>query len=134
MGFQANYTYVNSKFDRPDPRATYGFPGTSKHNINSILYYEKYGFGARLAYNYRSDYFNAFGDGNGYRTAYPSFTKGSSQIDASLSYEIGRHFEVTLCGENLTRSGRYDYNLYPSFLRAEWTRPRVYSLGVRANF
>ena len=133
LGFQANYTYVYSKFDKPDPRATYGFPGTSKNNINAIVYYEKYGFGARLAYNHRSDYFNAFGDGNGYRTAYPAFTQGSDEVDASVNYQVNPHLEIAFSGENLTQKGRYDYNLYPSFFRAAWTRPRIYSLGFRAT-
>lgn len=133
FGVQLNYTYVYSKFDRPDPRATYGFPGSSKHNVNSIFYFERHGFGARVAYSYRSDYFNAFGDGNGYRTAFPSFSKAQEQVDASLSYVISRHFEVSLSGQNLTRQGRYDYSIDPGFMRASWTRPAVYSLGVRAS-
>lgn len=133
FGIQANYTYVMSKFTKNDPRITFGFPGSSKHNVNLIAYYEKYGFSARVAYTYRSAYFNAFGDGGGYRTAFAGFTRGEKQVDASVSYALTPKIDVSVSGSNLTRTTRSDYNISPDFFRASYTRPRVISVGIRAS-
>ena len=133
FGIQANYTYVDSKFDKTIDALSFGFPGASKHNFNAVGYYEKFGFAARVAYVYRSDYFVNLG-GGGDRSAEPQFTKGSDQLNASLSYKITPNFELSVAGVNLTRSNRRDFVVNPGFFRSFIQRSRQFSFGVRAAF
>ena len=133
FGIQANYTYVDSSFDKTTEALSFGFPGASKHNFNAVGYYEKSGFAARVAYVYRSDYFVNLG-GGGDRSSEPQFTKGSDQLNASISYKITPNIEVSFAGVNLTRSNRRDFVVNPGFFRSFIERSRLISFGVRAAF
>ena len=133
LGIQANYTYVDSKFDETDDALSFGFPGASKHNFNAVAYYEKYGFSARFAYVYRSDYFVNLG-GGGDRSDAPQFTKGSDQLNVSLSYKLTPHVEVSIDGVNLTGTNRRDFVVNRAFFRSFIERSKLISVGIRAAF
>lgn len=125
FGVQANYTYVVSRtFVSGQPTQ---FPGSSKNNINTTLYYEKFGFSARLAASYRSRYLVAFADGN-------TIARAETRVDASLSQKFTPHFEVILTGANLTHSYRSLYDQTAGFVTSYYSQPTTYSLGVRATF
>jgi len=50
FGLRANYSFTEGSFDDATlSDETVGFPGTSKHNVNGIMYYEKYGLSVRFA-------------------------------------------------------------------------------------
>jgi iron complex outermembrane recepter protein len=131
LGIQANYTYVDSSVSLATGALIHGFPGASKTSVNSVLYYEKYGIGARLAYAYRSDYLASLTDS---RTGQPTFTEGYGQLNASLSYKIVPHVEITLSGVNLTNADRRDYisdrGMFKSFVQ----RSKILSAGIRGTF
>jgi iron complex outermembrane receptor protein len=58
-GFGTNLTYSQSISEIPDlrnPGQSIAIPGLSKEIWNADLYYENFGFRARIAANYRSDY------------------------------------------------------------------------------
>ena len=133
FGIQANYTYVDSKFDKTIDALSFGFPGASKHNFNAVGYYEKHGFAVRVAYVYRSDYFVNLG-GGGDRSSEPQFTKGSDQLNASVSYKFTPNLEAIVSGVNLTKSNRRDFVVIPDFFRSFIERSRLVSVGVRAAF
>jgi len=142
FGVQANYTYVDSALDtngiKPVTSSTTsevlngGFPGSSRDNFNGVFYYEKYGASVRVAYNYRSSYFENFG-GTGDRTAEPTWTAGASQVDLTASYDITRHFSVTFTGVNLNGSVRRDYIENTNVFRSYVERPTTYIIGVRGT-
>jgi iron complex outermembrane recepter protein len=134
LGIQGNYTYIDSKLNSSgNPDLDYGFPGASKHNFNGVLYYEKAGFGARLAYSYRSNYFQALGGGND-RSAQPTFTKGYGQLNASVSYKIFQNLEASITAVNLTRADRRDYIVDQQAFRSFIQRSRVFSFALRASY
>jgi len=142
FGVQANYTYVDSALDttgiKPVSSSTSsevlngGFPGSSRDNVNGVFYYEKYGASVRLAYNYRSTYFENFG-GTGDRTAQPTWTAAASQVDLTASYAITRHLSVTFTGVNLNGSVRRDYIENTNVFRSFVERPTTYIVGVRGT-
>jgi len=142
FGVQANYTYVDSALDttgiKPVASSTTsevlngGFPGSSRDNVNGVFYYEKYGASVRVAYNYRSSYFENFG-GSGDRTAEPTWTAGASQVDLTASYAINRHFSLTFTGVNLNGSVRRDYIENSNVFRSYVERPTTYIVGVRGT-
>lgn len=133
FGVSANYTFVDSQVEVESGDFVNGLPGTSKHNFNGIIYYEKYGFGARLAYVYRSDYFGAIGGGAD-RSSQPQFTAASGQLNLNISYDIGDNFQIFAAGANLTKSNRRDYIGDKEFFRTFVQRPRTFSIGARASF
>ena len=135
FGVQANYTYINSRIsiDSEASTTSYGFPGASKHNVNTVAYYEKGPFATRVAYAYRSSYFQALGGGND-RAAQPTFTKGYGQLNASISYRPIDHLELSVTGTNLTRADRRDYIVDPDMFRSFIQRSRTVAFAVRGFF
>src|SRR3546814_2942889 len=55
FGAQAGVSFVDGDFETPDGRKV-AFPGTSKRITNLSLFYEKYGFSARVGYQHRTDW------------------------------------------------------------------------------
>ena len=133
LGVQGNYTYVDSKLNGAAPDLQFGFPGASRHNLNGVIYYEKAGFGARVAYAYRSNYFQSLGGGND-RSAQPTFTKGYGQLNASISYKIFENLEASVTAVNLGRSDRRDYIVDPQAFRSFIQRSRIISFALRASY
>ncbi|WP_260600043.1 TonB-dependent receptor [Sphingomonas endolithica] len=70
----------------------------SDHSFNAILFYEKPGFGGRLAYNWRSKYLNSVND---CCLGFPVWNKAEGFLDASLRYAITPNLEFSLQGSNL---------------------------------
>jgi TonB-dependent receptor len=112
-------------------------------SANFIAFYDKDGLNARIAYNWRDDFFN--GDGQGQGAFYdddgerrignnPTQTQDYGQIDVSASYEFSDNLSVFMDGINVTNEG---YRLYGrterQTLRSGQTGAR-YNLGVRYTF
>lgn len=105
LGFQVNYTYVDSAYDDPALKAkNLPFAGMSKNSYNAVVYYEKYGFQTRLAYNWRSKF-----------VSYPDAWGGAAwvsdygQLDASASYEFNKSLGLFVEASNLTNSRYWGY-------------------------
>ena len=136
FGLSANYTYVDSKQTVPTDNGSISssLPGTSKTNINSTGYFEKWGFGARIAYNYRSDYVTGVGNLSFDNIVINrEFVKGYSTVDASISQKFGDHFEVLLTGTNLTGAEQLHYLGEGHLFASVFPFPRVYTLSFRAK-
>lgn len=136
FGVSANYTYVDSHQTVPTSNGpvSSSLPGTSKNNFNSTVYFEKWGFGARVAYNYRSDYVLGVGSlsYNGAITD-REFVAGYQTVDVSLSQKIGDHLEILLTGTNLTRAVQTHYFGSGHLFGDIFPFPRVYTLSVRGK-
>ncbi len=134
FGVQGAYTYVDSKLDTKGALGTtssISFPGASKHNVNAIGYYEKHGFSFRIAFNYRTEYFVGTADGQPGQSV---FTRPETRIDLSSSYAIFHNLEIIGSVTNVTGQGRIDYVNNPSIFKAEYNRPRTYTIGLRGSF
>jgi TonB-dependent receptor len=112
LGFQANFTYVESS----TPTTVSGVTGPvdvsltnlSPKSYNAVLMYEKGPFSARLAYNWRDKYVT----GVSYFVNAGLLTqevKAYGDLDASLNYEVTKNITIAVQGVNLTDSIRYQY-------------------------
>lgn len=85
FGFSANYSYVDSEirpFGNNSPAVT--LPGLSKHISNAAIYYERYGFSARVTARSRSKFFGEVQGFGGDRSLEPF--KGERVSDLQLGY------------------------------------------------
>lgn len=131
-GFGAilNYTIVRGDVDFDnalDPNVgQFALAGLSD-SANAVLFYDKFGLQARVAYNWR-DKFYAGGNPN------PTYVEAYGQVDASISYAVTEG--LTVFGEaiNLTGEGRRGHRRNENF--ATFSQPGFarYMGGVRFSF
>lgn len=130
FGVLTNYSYIDSETPFRNARTKELLPleGLSKHNANLVAYYEKNGFGARIAYNYRSAFLDSVTPGGE-----GSFFKPYDTIDASIRYEFGP-FAVSLEGSNLTNEAQVRYTGAPEATALYAVQGRRFALGLSARF
>ncbi|GHB64020.1 TonB-dependent receptor [Psychrosphaera saromensis] len=131
FGVQANYTLVDGdiEFDLTSTAEQFALLGLSD-TANIVGLYEKDGFSARIAYNWRDEFLN---NAAIYENE-PEFTEAYSQIDFSIGYQINEQLSMTFAGINITgedprRHGRTENQLTYA---EEWSSR--YELGVSYNF
>lgn len=131
FGVQANYTFVDSKFDEEINTVDNSFPGSSKHNLNSVIYYDGQKFGVRLAYNTRSSFLRNIGGGSDIRSNV-TYTDGFDRLDVRANYEVTKALQLSVSCQNLTASDRRDYiNNDPSLFTQLTKQGPVYTIGAR---
>lgn len=101
FGLQANYTTVDGDigFDlsaAPDV-TQFALQGLSD-TANVVAMYEKDGWSARLAYNWRDSFLNSAAK----YASEPEFIESYSQVDLSIGYQVNENFSVSFEGINLT--------------------------------
>lgn len=98
FGASANVTFIDSKASGVLGRADVLPLFDQSHTVGSLqLFYEKYGFTARLAYSYRSKYLDTVGAS----AATDVYTMANGQLDARASYDISDSLTVFVEGANL---------------------------------
>ena len=122
-GFMANYSYADGDTEDGQPML-----GTSKHTYNLGGYFETDRFSARIAYNYRSDFYS------GLDRATAFFQDDVSSLDASLGYIINDHFIISVDGRNLTNQKTKYYADSKERPRSIYRNGRQYYLNLRFNF
>jgi iron complex outermembrane recepter protein len=128
-GVAGNYTYADGKqTSAVPPGGDDRLVGTSKNTYNINGYYEDAHFSARVAWNYRS----AFFDGLDRSTAFSQDSIG--YLSASLAYLVNENFSVTLDGQNLNNPTLKYYALNTTQPRAFYVNGRQYYLNLRAKF
>ena len=111
-------------------------------SANLIAFYDKDGLNARVAYNWRDDFWVGYGQDQG--AFYddderaignsPTQTQAYGQVDLSASYEIDDNLSIFMDGINVTNEGYRNYGRAKrQTLRAGQTGAR-YNLGVRYKF
>lgn len=73
----------------------------SRYTTNATLLYNKYGFDARLAYNWRSRYLMSASASN---LMVPVYSKSFGQLDGSLLYSVNPHVKIGVQAVNLLNS------------------------------
>jgi TonB-dependent receptor len=135
FGVLANYTIVRGdvEFDITAPPTINQFAllGLSD-TANGVLMFEKFGFTARLAYNWRDKFLAQTNVGGGNRN--PIFVEAYSQVDLSLGYDINDQLSVSLEGINLTGEDvRWHARSVNQVYRLEDQEAR-YAIGARYKF
>ncbi|MGK6356937.1 TonB-dependent receptor [Sphingomonas sp. DT-207] len=130
FGTILNYTLVrgDATYDNTQPSSVtqFALPGLSD-SANAVLYYDKNGLQARVAWNWREQFLSGTG-------ANPFYVEDYWQIDASASYEFVPGLTAFVEGINLTgesRRGHLRSDNNVSFAAPGYAR---YSAGVRFNF
>ncbi len=106
FGFQANATLVNT--DKPydaNNLSVSQFAVTGLANsANLVAFYDKHGFQARVAVNWRDSYLDHFGSqqNNSLFGIEPTFVDSNTQVDFSTSYDVSKNMNVFFEGLNLT--------------------------------
>lgn len=130
LGVQANYTFIDSTTPNTDPFTgdTLPLEGLSKNSYNLVGFYEKYGFSARLAYNWRSKFLTGTVAGS------PVFSKAVGQLDASASYDINDRLTMTFEAINLNGVEGYTYQTVKERLLSHVKNDRLFSAGLRFRY
>lgn len=131
LGAVANYTFT--KVDDAEladgTKAT--LPGNSEHMANVSAFFENNLLNARLAYNYRSEYFSAqTGVGKLYRDSQTS-------IDAQFSYYLSENLTLRVEALNLTNetvSDVFKLTDGPTLQGSEWENGRRFYVGANYKF
>jgi len=121
LGLQGNYTFVDSETPSAIEGYTTPLPQLSKHSFNISGIYETGPISARIAYNYRSRFFQSVYAGSGSVGASPIYAKGYGWLDASINYDLTDRVTVSLEGSNLTRTEIFSYYTVE-------TRPNSYAI------
>ena len=102
FGTILNYTVVKSdhNFDNTIPHYVpqFAVPGAS-NSANAVVYYDKHGLQARVAYNWRQGFLSGYG-------VDPYYINSYGQWDMSASYEIKKGITVFGEGINITNADR----------------------------
>jgi TonB-dependent receptor len=99
LGFYANYTFTSSSADLPDRDGEdLRLPGQIRHSGNVAASYEKAGFSARLALNFRDGFLAEVGG----EPAEDVFVDRHHQVDLSVSHAMTPSIRVFADVLNLT--------------------------------
>jgi TonB-dependent receptor len=118
FGFSINATFIDGESTFPTYNVTTGARGTRtedfiplqpKRVYNAQLYWEKYGFTARVAMNYIDEYVREVGGLAGAVT-----NNDATRWDAQVSYRINRNFTLFAEGKNLGEELKRWYNTTPN--------------------
>jgi len=130
FGTILNYTIVDgdAKYNNKlDPNiGQFALTGLSD-SANAVVYYDKNGLQARVAYNWRDQFYT----GGAFD---PTYVEAYGQVDASASYEFIRG--LTAFGEviNLTGSSRRGHRRSDNFVTFAQPGYARYSAGLRVAF
>jgi iron complex outermembrane recepter protein len=124
-GVEANYTYADGKqTSNIAPGETDAMVGTSKDTFNAIAYFENKSFSARVAYTYRSSFFDGLDRASAFTQA------GVGTLAASLNYTINSSVNVSLDGLNLNNPEYKYYAANTSQPRSFYRNGAQYYLDV----
>ncbi len=109
LGVQFNHTWVDTdaEFVNPNSGAAFDVPGLSEHTTNAVIFYEKYKFSGRIAWNRRDGFLLRVSS----TRSNPEFTNPYWQLDAGFGYEITDNISVVFEGINLTNENVDRYNI-----------------------
>ncbi len=137
FGFQANATVVGT--DKPyDPSNTSitGFAVTGLANsANLVGFYDKDGFQARVAVNWRAEYLDHFGQtqNNSAFGAEPTFVNSTTQVDFSTSYDFTKQYSVFFEALNLNDATYSTHGRYSNQILDVVDYGRRFTLGFHAK-
>ncbi|WP_438865491.1 TonB-dependent receptor [Neptunicella sp.] len=133
LGFEFNYTYSDSESPDLDVEGNaLPLPSNSKHQSNTILWYDKDGLNMRIAYNWRSEeYIGRVGlNTNGVPLNLGNWAEPTGYLDAQINYWVNDHLSFSLSGTNLTSQDRKSYGQYEDQFQSLWVQERRYTLGI----
>jgi iron complex outermembrane recepter protein len=138
LGVAANYTLADSNTGTLASTTVGGAQfevpliGLSRESYNLMLLYDKYGWNARVAYNWRSKFLDSVSETGA--VSLPVYQKSYGSVDASVSYDLNEHVSLTIDGQNLTNSVTKTYFGQQIFRRNYQINDRRLSARVRLKY
>ncbi|UIJ45323.1 TonB-dependent receptor [Sphingomonas cannabina] len=131
LGFQGNYTYVDSKLPVVGQTVTVPADLLSKHSFNLTGIYEKGPLSLHVSYNRRSKSVQTnFADTAG-RTLWNA---PQESLDFSATYAFDEHFSIKFDAVNLSSAYQVQYYGTPDLPTLSNQLDRTYQLGFHVNF
>jgi TonB-dependent receptor len=130
FGIQTNVTVNRGSAKTPDGD-TVRFPGTSDFVLNVGPYYEKYGFSARVSYQYRSSWVDGLST---FDLGGDAYWAQDGELDVSARYAITKNIEVYADLSNLINGPGRRFTGFDRRTIERETFGRRYTGGVRMNF
>ncbi|MFL6604926.1 MAG: TonB-dependent receptor [Steroidobacteraceae bacterium] len=132
FGTQLNATFVstNRTFDKLSPTERFAVVGLA-NSQNAVVFYEKYGLSARLAYNHRQRFLSSISQGYG---SEPLFVRSYGQFDASISYDVTKNLQILFEGTNITDAKYITTARYDDQVRGWYDYGARFDAGVRLKF
>ena len=130
FGVNLNATFLNGKLKVPGRTKETSLPKQSDTLISAQIYYEKYGFSARVAYTYRSAYIEELGAS----AAEDLYFDENQTLGVKAAYKITKQLEVFAEGNNLNdETDYYFYGNRHHFAEAE-TYGRSWRVGLSFTY
>ena len=129
FGAQASLTLVDGDFALPSGRKV-AFPGTSKRITNLSLFYEKYGFSARLGYQHRTKWL----DDISVDATSDIYWDANERVDLSFRYQLVKNFTLYADIVNVTNEAGIRFTDTRQTPYEAELFGRRYLFGVKANF
>lgn len=135
FGVIANYTVVdeNVGYDVLDIGAVQTPVTGLSDSANLIGFYEKDGFQARIAYNWRDSFLAATAWGTDGSSG-PLYVDSYSQVDVNVSYELTDNLSVFLEGINITEQSGRNYGASERAVAGWYEGYARYNIGARYTF
>ncbi|MDB5740519.1 MAG: hypothetical protein JWP16_1559 [Alphaproteobacteria bacterium] len=138
FGFQANATLAgNDKpYDRGDLTMS-GFAVTGlADSANLVAFYDRNGFQARIAANWRDEYLDHFGQQQNTSMfgSEPTFVNATTQIDFSTSYDLTPQLNVYFSAQNLNNANYSTHGRYSEQLLDMVDFGRRFTLGFHFKY
>ena len=122
FGVITNYTYTDAKETGGGPLV-----GASKNTYNLTGYFENDTFNARVAYSFRSKFYN------GLDRSTAQYQDDTDTVSASIGYKISDQISVSLDGMNLNNPKLKYYANNPDQPTAFYVNGRQYYLSLRVK-
>lgn len=139
FGVILNYTTVNGDIAYDNYNTNKGEGATNQFALlglsdtaNAVLFYDKDGFQARIAYNWRDQFLTDTIDGNGERN--PVYTEAYGQFDANMSYDYSPNLTFFVEGINITDENRRLHGRHVNMVVAAIQSGARYNVGLRYKF
>jgi iron complex outermembrane receptor protein len=129
FGALLNYTYANAKEDGPPNPGTgrNDLVGASRNTYNAVAYYEDNRFNVRVAYNYRSRFYN------GLDRSTAQYQDDTANLSASLGFKFSKNLSVSLDALNLNNPTLKYYGNNRDQPTAFYSNGRQYYLVLRGK-
>ncbi len=141
FGMILNYTTVDGDIEYDNFNTNKGEGAENQFALlglsdsyNVVAFYDKHGFQARLAYNWRDEFLENTLDGNGERN--PIYTEDYGQLDVNISYEAPWMDGLTFMAEgiNVTDETQRKFSRTEDQLIFAIEQGARYAVGVRYQF
>jgi len=103
LGVQANATWIDSEAPSAIEGRVLPLEGLSEFSYNVVGIYAADDFSARIAWNWRDDFFNEVNNDQAV------FREASGSLSASFNYRFSKNLKIALKGKNLTRTELHSF-------------------------